>query len=202
MASAWKSTIKRIPGYFRYFQVSERLFHSPTIARHTHTHKPKTEIRGRGDELNFGHQQFQLPSNESSSVFPIWRWGISSWRHPFYWFSGNLWHAWRCFRCELERVEEPTLYRTFTFPNSHLASVKLVILNRALPIFPQPRWYLKRCAGVVSLGFFCMEINHEKLILRCIYLCFFVLCVDSWQVVPSCLPWFHMYFSRLTSISL
>ena len=56
---------------------------------HTHTHKPKTKIRGRGDELNFGHQQFQLPSNESSSVFPIWRWGISSWRHPFYWFSGK-----------------------------------------------------------------------------------------------------------------
>lgn len=89
-AIVWRSTSKRLLGYFRDFLISERLFHSPTIATLSiSTHQVKTKIWGRGDKLNFGHQQFWRPCYESTCVFPIWRWGISSWRHPFCWFSGK-----------------------------------------------------------------------------------------------------------------
>lgn len=74
----------------RDYSIHPQLPHTHTIATLSiSTHQVKTKIWGRGDKLNFGHQQFWLPCYESTCVFPIWRWGISSWRHPFCWFSGK-----------------------------------------------------------------------------------------------------------------
>lgn len=85
----------------------------------------------------------------------------------------------------MERVEEPARYHTSTFPTQLPPRVCQARHPQYGPANLPPATMIpqKVCWGCLTWCFL-MDINYEKLLLRCIYLCFSVLVLRGCSLMP------------------